>query len=160
MQNIATVQDFLQAFDDFEGIVLNDPELADEDLANLSLQDTTRIQLALDDADALLRSFFIKALPIGRAVIQAAWRRDQLIIARHLLDTVKARQPVKEAYLEVLERLKQASELDTNTALTEEEAIDLGIQPKNNGKLRYSSGNRVFTRETLKHYRQGNLFFH
>lgn len=159
MQNKATVEDFLKAFDDYESIVLSDPELIDDDLADLGLNDTERIQLALDDADALLKSFYVKALPIGRAVLKSAWRRDQLIIARHLLDTVKARQPVKDAYLEVLERAKQACELEDNIALTDEEAIELGIARKNTGKLRLSSGKRIFTRETLENYRQGDLFY-
>lgn len=153
----ATVADFIKAFDDYEGIILADPELMDDDLANLGLNDTSRIQLALDDADYLLMSYSIKSLAIGKAVIKSAWRRDQMIIARYLLDTVKARQPVKEAYLEVLDRLKTASELDGKTDLTEEEAEELGLDYKS--KLRFTQGKRIFTRDNLEQYRRGKLFF-
>lgn len=158
MLNKPTIADFVQAYDDYESMLLADPELADEDISNLALQDTARIQSAIDDAYALVLSFYLPALQIGKAAIVASSKRDIMIIARHLLDTVKARQPVLEAYKEVLARLQKLSELKRDLALSEEEAIALGIAPSA-GKLAFNQGQRIFTRDTTEDYRRGKLFF-
>lgn len=159
MINKPTVEEFLLAYDDFEGIILSDPEMLDDDLQNLSLNDTSRIQLALDDAYGLVLSYYLKALPTGRAMIKSSSKRDQLQIARYLLDTVKARQPVKEAYEEVLSRLKETSSMEQNIQLTEEEQIELGIKPKQGNKIRFSNGGRVYDRDSLSNFRDGRLFY-
>ena len=159
MIQIATVADFFQAFDDYEGLILADPDFADDDIANLNIDIEGRIQLALDDAHTIILSYYVRCIPIGKASIQSAWRRNQLVIARYLLDTVKARQPVKEAYLETLKRLEQATELEDNGSMTESELEELGIISPSSRKISYSSGQRSFTDESLANYRKGSLFW-
>jgi phage gp36-like protein len=155
----ATLEEFVLAYDDLESVILSDPDNLDTDLQGLGLTSNDRIQLALDDAYNLQLSFYIRALPIGRAMIKASWKRDQMQIARYLLDTVKARQPVKESYTEVMARLEKAASLEDNIQLTKEEQIELGIDVKQGNNLKFQSGARTFTQESLQDYREGNLFY-
>lgn len=154
----ATVKDFLTAFDDFEGSILADPE-CDSDIADSVLGDSIRIELALEDADCLIQSFYIKALPIGRAILRKAWRRNQLIIARHYLDTVKSRQSVEDAFKQVLEFLESACSMEDNVQLTKEEANELGIEVKQSQNIMWQAKDRAFTQDNLRPYRKQGLFF-
>lgn len=158
----ATVQEFIEAYDDIEAMLLEDPEgeyLLDEDIKEMSLKSNRRIQLALDDAEGMILSHYIKALPMGRAMIQQSFRRLQLRIARYLLDTVKGRQSVKEDYESCLEFLKSASEMTDNIQLTQEEQDVLGINVKQSRRIYSRRNPRVFTRDSLSSYRSGDLFY-
>lgn len=157
----ATVADFISAYDDLEAIFLADPDThgLDPDLQDIALTGQERLQLALDDADGELQRYYLKSLPMGRAMIQSGYRRMQLRIARYLLDTVKARQSIKEDYEKVISTLEKISEDKDNVQLTEDEALMLGVDVKQSRRIQYDSNERVFTRDNLTGYRRDKLFF-
>ena len=156
-----TVEDFLSAYDDLETISLADPDgnLLDPDLAEMALADRKRIELAIDDSEGILQMYFIRSLPMGRAMITQAYRRLCLRLSRYLLDTVKARQSIKEDYDSVIQLLETVSQITDNVQLTEEEQSILGIEVKQDRKIQYQTNERVFTRKNLARYRENRLFF-
>jgi len=157
----ATVQDFVLAYDDIESVFLQDPDgsMLDDDLQNLALTEQNRLQLALDDADCMMLAYYVKCLPMGRAMLTQGYRRLQMRIARYLLDTVKARQSVKEDYKDALDFLNKLLEFTDNVQLTQEEADMLGVEVKQSRRIQFQANERVFTRDNLSNYREGRLFF-
>lgn len=155
----ATVDDFKLAYDDIEFTLLNDPATAylDEDSASAVPAIDDRIQLALDDADCELSSYYIRALAMGRAMIRNNYRRLQLRIARYLLDTVKSRESVKQDYEKAIEFLDKVVELKDNLVLTKEEAEDLQVEVKNSNRLSFASQPRTWTVDTLSVFRRGQV---
>lgn len=103
---LATSDDFILAVTLQETI-----ELTNKDNAAALIVNEEVLQAALDDALAEIQSYdFISKLN-AKVLIRSTIRRNQIILARYYLDTLKLREDVKEQAEKVLDFLRSVNEL-------------------------------------------------
>lgn len=114
----ATVDYFIDIFGFNEALELS--RLEDPTANTINFE---RIQLALNDAALLIRSFIEASPPSGKLLIAGSYRRTQAIIARWYLDSLRPRQQVVDAAEAALKQLDLwASKASPSTGLKWQEA--------------------------------------
>ena len=99
--NQATVDYFIEVFGYQEAV-----ELSNIDSPTGNQIDFEKIQIALNDAAALINNYIITAPPQGKILIAGSYRRTQAIIARWYLDILRPRQQVIDAAEKALQQLE------------------------------------------------------
>lgn len=99
--NPASVDYFVEIFGYQEAI-----ELSKIDDPTSNTINNQKIQVALNDAAALINNYILTAPPQGKILIAGSYRRTQAIIARWYLDTLRPRQQVIDAAKGALEQLE------------------------------------------------------
>jgi phage gp36-like protein len=114
----ATVDYFVEVFGYQEAV-----ELSNIDNPTGNQIDVNKIQIALNDAAALINNYIITAPPQGKILIAGSYRRTQAILARSYLDTLRPRQQVIEAAEKALDQLDLwAAKASPSTGLKWQEA--------------------------------------
>lgn len=90
--NPATVDYFISIFSFEEALELS--RITDPTANTINYE---RIQLALNDAAALINNFMETAPPQGKLLIAGSYRRTQAILARWYLDILRPRQQIVDA---------------------------------------------------------------
>lgn len=99
--NPATVDYFIEVFGYQEAI-----ELSNIESPTGNSVDYEKIQIALNDAAALINNYIITAPPQGKILIAGSYRRTQATIARWYLDVLRPRQQVIDAAQSALQQLE------------------------------------------------------
>lgn len=99
--NPATVDYFVEVFGYQEAV-----ELSNIDSPTGNKISNKKIQIALNDAAALINNYILTAPPQGKILIAGSYRRTQAIIARWYLDVLRPRQQVVEAAENALKQLE------------------------------------------------------
>lgn len=139
-----TVADFIVALEEKEVKELSD--LDDPCGTNI---DATKIQYAIDRATEEINSYFVVSGNCGRALVYLNGKNLTIAIARYLLDTLKNRPAVTEAYERALDRLKDFSIWDDerNCPLSDDQLAEiLGDPPPSvDDNFRFGSSKRRWT---------------
>lgn len=116
--NPATVDYFIEVFGYQEAI-----ELSNIDNPTGNQINYNKIQIALNDAAALINNYIITAPPQGKILIAGSYRRTQAILARKYLDILRPRQQVLDAAEQALQQLEiWASKASPSSGLKWQEA--------------------------------------
>jgi phage gp36-like protein len=116
--NPASVDYFIEVFGYQEAV-----ELSHIDNPTGNTIDYDKIQIALNDAAALINNYILTAPPQGKILIAGSYRRTQAIIARWYLDTLRPRQQVIDAAEKALQQLELwASKASPSAGLKWQEA--------------------------------------
>jgi phage gp36-like protein len=116
--NPATVDYFIEIFGYQEAL-----ELGAIDDPTRNTLNFDKIQVALNDAAALINNYILTAPPQGKILIAGSYRRTQATIARWYLDTLRPRQQVIEAAERALQQLELwAAKASPSTGLKWQEA--------------------------------------
>ena len=116
--NPASVDYFIEVFGYQEAV-----ELSNIDNATGNNINVDKIQIALNDAAALINNYIITAPPQGKILIAGSYRRTQATIARWYLDTLRPRQQVIDAAEKALQQLEiWAAKSDPSSGLKWQEA--------------------------------------
>lgn len=116
--NPASVDYFIEIFGYQETV-----ELSNIDSPTGNQIDFDKIQIALNDAAALINNYIITAPPTGKVLIAGSYRRTQAILARWYLDILRPRQQVIDAAEKALQQLELwASKSSPSTGLKWQEA--------------------------------------
>lgn len=99
--NPASVDYFIEIFGYQEALELGAIDDPTRNTINID-----KIQVALNDAAALINNYILTAPPQGKILIAGSYRRTQAIIARWYLDTLRPRQQVIEAAEKALQQLE------------------------------------------------------
>ena len=111
--------------------------------------DTTKIQLALNDAGQLINNYIDSASPQGKTLIAGSYRRTQATIARYYLDVLRPRTQVQEAAEKALQQLELwASKSSPSAGLKWEEAYRFWRSGCSMTRSSYQRG-RSFTEPSL-----------
>jgi phage gp36-like protein len=97
----ATVDYFIEVFGYQEAVELSNIDNPTGNQINFD-----KIQIALNDAAALINNYILTAPPQGKILIAGSYRRTQATIARWYLDTLRPRQQVIDAAEKALEQLE------------------------------------------------------
>ena len=100
---LATVDDFLTAFGQWESLELSDLDHPENNSVN-----STRINYFLEDALREIEGYDAIACLPGKVIIRKNCRRLQLDIARYYADALKTRPDIKERYEKALEFMKNS----------------------------------------------------
>lgn len=148
-----TVADLTLALEEKETLELSN---LDDPCGNVV--NATKLQYAIDRATEEINSYFVVTGNCGRALIFLNGKNFSIAIARYLLDTMKARPSVVEAYERVMKRLDEFSKWDDerNCPLSDEQLADiLGEPPPTvDDNFRFSSSGRRWTPESFKLYQK------
>jgi phage gp36-like protein len=98
--DLATVDYFIEIFGFNEALELSRLEDPTSNTINYE-----RIQVALNDAAALINNYISTSPPQGKILIAGSYRRTQAILARWYLDTLRPRQQVIDAAESALKQL-------------------------------------------------------
>jgi phage gp36-like protein len=116
--NPATIDYFIEIFGYQEAL-----ELGAIDDPTRNTLNFDKIQVALNDAAALINNYILTAPPQGKILIAGSYRRTQATIARWYLDTLRPRQQVIEAAERALQQLELwAAKASPSTGLKWQEA--------------------------------------
>jgi phage gp36-like protein len=116
--NPASVDYFVEVFGYQEAV-----ELSHIDNPTGNTIDVDKIQIALNDAAALINNYIITAPPQGKILIAGSYRRTQAILARWYLDILRPRQQVIDAAQNALQQLELwAAKASPSTGLKWQEA--------------------------------------
>lgn len=99
--NPASVDYFIEVFGYQESV-----QLSNIDNPTGNKIDYDKIQIALNDAAALINNYILTAPPQGKILIAGSYRRTQAVIARWYLDILRPRQQVIDAAEKALEQLE------------------------------------------------------
>lgn len=114
----ATVDYFIEVFGYQEAVELSNIDNPTGNQINFD-----KIQIALNDAAALINNYILTAPPQGKILIAGSYRRTQATIARWYLDTLRPRQQVIEAAEKALQQLELwAAKASPSTGLKWQEA--------------------------------------
>lgn len=132
----ATVGDFVLAYGLKEAI-----QLTNIDDASATSVNTAKLQMAIQDANALIDSYIEQSGKSGRVLITSNRRRTALIIARYYLDTIRRREDVYKDYVESLKQLDAERQMTAIRAGHGDSAIDTkrGIMRSWRTPQRYNS---------------------
>lgn len=153
---IPTVDDFVLFYGELESVEISNLENASEGSV-----DREKIQNALDTAYEFIMSYDSLCQLPGKIALRRAIKRLNLDIARYFLDTLQRREDVTTNYQNCIDFLALCVEnRDGLTLLSDEEAIELGLEGinKSKSKISWSSGRRVFTDNSLANYRNQKLY--
>lgn len=137
----------------FEAVESTNPDDASATEVNLE-----RLENALELADMRICSVDSVACVSGKLLIRKQYKLLQYWIARYLLDTLKQREDIKEAYEQAVSILESACSdevCNKDPELTEAEAAELGVTLCPG--VQASSKARVWNDKTLSTFRQGRL---
>jgi phage gp36-like protein len=138
--NQATVDYFVEVFGYQEAV-----ELSNIDNPTGNSVDVDKIQIALNDAAALINNYILTAPPQGKILIAGSYRRTQAVIARWYLDILRPRQQVIEAAEKALQQLELwAAKSSPSSGLKWQEAYKYWGSYCSMTKSSYSRG-RSFT---------------
>lgn len=115
----ASVDDFVLAYGLKEAI-----QLTNIDDASATSVNSAKMQMAIDDANALIDSYIEQSGKAGKVLITSNRRRTALIIARYYLDTVRRREDVYKDYVECLKQLDAERQMTAIRAGHGDSAID------------------------------------
>jgi phage gp36-like protein len=115
----ATVGDFVTIYGLKEAI-----QLTNIDDASATSVNTAKLQMAIEDANALIDSYIEQSGKSGRVLITSNRRRTALIIARYYLDTIRRREDVYKDYVECLKQLDAERQMTAIRAGHGDSAID------------------------------------
>jgi phage gp36-like protein len=137
--NPASVDYFIEVFGYQEAV-----ELSNIDSPTGNQINYDKIQIALNDAAALINNYILTAPPQGKILIAGSYRRTQAVIARWYLDILRPRQQVIDAAEKALEQLELwAAKSSPSSGLKWQEAY------------RYWKGNCTMARSS---YNRGRSF--
>lgn len=115
----ASVDDFILAYGLKEAI-----QLTNIDDASATSVNAAKLQLAIEDANALIDSYIEQSGKAGKVLITSNRRRTALIIARYFLDTIRRREDVYKDYTEALKQLDAERQMTAIRAGHGDSAID------------------------------------
>lgn len=115
----ATVGDFVLAYGLKEAI-----QLTNIDDASATSVNEAKLQMAIEDANALIDSYIEQSGKAGRVLITSNRRRTALVIARYYLDTVRRREDIYKDYVESLKQLDAERQMTAIRAGHGDSAID------------------------------------
>lgn len=115
----ASVEDFILAYGLKEAV-----QLTNIDDASATSVNAAKMQMAIDDANALIDSYIEQSGKAGKVLITSNRRRTALIIARYYLDTVRRREDIYKDYTEALKQLDAEREMTAIRAGHGDSAID------------------------------------
>lgn len=145
--NPASVDYFIEVFGYQEAV-----ELSNIDNATGNNINVDKIQIALNDAAALINNYIITAPPQGKILIAGSYRRTQATIARWYLDTLRPRQQVIDAAEKALQQLEiWAAKSDPSSGLKWQEAYRYWSSGCSMTKGSYRRG-RSFTENSLNRW--------
>lgn len=129
-------------------------EASNPDDATAGTVDSNRVAIALELAKQQLVAADNVACPPGKALIRSQLEYLQYLLTRHLLDTLKTREDVKEGFEHVQKVLEQSrSDEVCDGELDGELATELGLDIPPNQRM--SSLGRKWSADTLAKYRRG-----
>ncbi len=158
LSNPVTIADFILALEEEEVLELSELYNPCGNEINGS-----KIQQALDRAIAMINSRFVMADNCGRAYLKLNSFNLVIWIARHLLDTVKARPHVVEDFERAMQEIEKYScrDCSENCPLTDAQICEILGEPcpSADKNFRFNSDCRKWNKRTLRtHQRQ--LFDH
>lgn len=115
----ATVGDFVLAYGLKEAI-----QLTNIDDASATSVNEAKLQMAIEDANALIDSYIEQSGKAGRVLITSNRRRTALVIARYYLDTIRRREDIYKDYVESLKQLDAERQMTAIRAGHGDSAID------------------------------------
>jgi len=115
----ASVGDFILAYGLKEAI-----QLTNIDDASATSVNAAKLQMAIEDANALIDSYIEQSGKAGRVLITSNRRRTALVIARYYLDTVRRREDIYKDYVESLKQLDAERQMTAIRAGHGDSAID------------------------------------
>lgn len=139
----ATPADFILAFGQKETIQLTNLEDAKATTVNLA-----KLNMAIQDASALIDNYVIQASRAGKFLISSNRRRTALIIARYYLDSVRKRKDIIEDYERCIKELDKAR--DTQTAIRPHDPWWLTDDDGGRSGVRAHRISQVYNRQTRK----------
>jgi phage gp36-like protein len=104
---LATVDDFILAYGERETIQLTNLEDGSATSVNVA-----KLNMALEDANALVDNYIRQANKAKRYLISSNRRRTALMVARYYLDTVRRREDVYRDYQDCIKELEAAKEAE------------------------------------------------
>jgi phage gp36-like protein len=145
--NPASVDYFIEVFGYAEAVELSNIENPTGNQINYD-----KIQIALNDAAALINNYIITAPPQGKILIAGSYRRTQATIARWYLDVLRPRQQVIDAAEKALQQLELwAAKASPSTGLKWQEAYRYWTSACSMTKSSYARG-RSFTEPSLSRW--------
>lgn len=153
LENIVTVADLTLALEEKEAL-----ELSNLDNPCGATVDTAKLQYAIDRATEEINGYFVVSGDCGKALIFLNSKNLIIATARYLLDTLKARPSVIDAYERAIKRLKEFSVWDDERSCplsTEqlEEILGGELTPSDNN-FRFSGSNRRWTPCNFKNFQK------
>lgn len=115
----ASPDDFIVAYGLKEAIQLTNIDDASANSVNVA-----KLQMAIEDANALIDSYIEQSGKAGMVLITSNRRRTALIIARYFLDTVRRRDDVFKDYENALKQLQAEMQMTAIRAGNGDSAID------------------------------------
>lgn len=115
----ASADDFIVVYGLKEAIQLTNIDDASATSVNMA-----KLQMAIEDANALIDSYIEQSGKSGRVLITSNRRRTALIIARYYLDTIRRREDVYKDYVECLKQLDAERQMTAIRAGHGDSAID------------------------------------
>lgn len=115
----ASADDFIISYGLKEAIQLTNIDDASATSVNMA-----KLQMAIEDANALIDSYIEQSGKAGRVLITSSRRRTALIIARYYLDTIRRREDVYKDYVECLKQLDAERQMTAIRAGHGDSAID------------------------------------
>lgn len=115
----ASPGDFVMAYGLKESIQLTNIDDASATSVNMA-----KLNMAIEDANALIDSYIEQSGKAGKVLITSNRRRTALILARYFLDTVRRREDVFKDYAEALKQLDAEREMTAIRAGNGDSAID------------------------------------
>jgi phage gp36-like protein len=100
----ATPDDFILAYGLKEAIQITNIDDADAAQPNV-----VRLEMAIQDACALIDSYINQSTKAGKLLVSSNRRRTSLIIARYYLDTVRRREDILKDYERAIKELEAAT---------------------------------------------------
>lgn len=139
----ATPADFILAFGQRETIQLTNLEDPKATTVNLA-----KLNMAIQDATALIDNYVIQASRAGKFLISSNRRRTALTIARYYLDSVRKRKDIVEDYERCIKELDKAR--DTQTAIRPHDPWWLTDDDDGKSGVRAHKVSQVYNRRTGK----------